>query len=82
MKKTDSNSSKETLEQELKRLRKENARLKAEREAAKAKMEADKAKIAKIRKELKKKEEPKQTKADELIQSILSRLPDIDSQFK
>lgn len=75
MKKTDSNPSGETLEQKVKRLEKENARLKAGREA-------DKAKIAEIRKELKKKEEPKLTKADELIQSILSRLPDIDSRFR
>lgn len=48
MKKSDSKSSKETPEQELKRLRLENAKLKA-------KQEADKAKIEQLRKELKKK---------------------------
>lgn len=45
----------------------------------KARSEADKAEISALKKELKKKEEPRLTKADELIQSILSRLPDIDS---
>ena len=48
MKKSDSNTPKETPEEELKRLRKENSKLKAQKEA-------DKAKISDLKKELKKK---------------------------
>lgn len=48
MKKSGSNTPKETPEQELKRLRKENARLKSQKEA-------DKTKIKDLKKELKKK---------------------------
>ena len=48
MRKSDSNTSKETPEQEMKRLRKENSKLKSQKEA-------DKAKIKDLQKELKKK---------------------------
>jgi hypothetical protein len=48
MKKFDSKPNKETLEEEVKRLRKENAKLKSQKEANKAKLEE-------VRKELKKK---------------------------
>lgn len=48
MKKFDSKPNKETLEEEVKRLRKENAKLKSQKEA-------DKAKLEEVRKELKKK---------------------------
>ena len=49
MKKFDSKPNKETLEEEVKRLRKENAKLKSQKEA-------DKAKLEEVRKELKKKD--------------------------
>lgn len=48
MKKSDSKPNKESLEEELKRLRKENAKLKSQKEANKAIM-------SEMRKELKKK---------------------------
>lgn len=48
MKKSGSDTTKETPEQELKRLRKENAKLKTQKEA-------DKARIKDLKKELKKK---------------------------
>ncbi|WP_280120201.1 hypothetical protein [Sangeribacter muris] len=48
MRKSGSDTPKETPEEELKRLRKENARLKSQKEA-------DKAKISDLKKELKKK---------------------------
>ena len=52
MKKSDSKQRQKTPEEELKRLRKKVAKLESQKEAAKAKM-------AEMRKELKKKEEPK-----------------------
>lgn len=75
MKKSDSKSSKETPEQELKRLRLENAKLKA-------KQEADKAKIEQLRKELKKKEDPKPKLTDEQREQLLTLFRDIGSLFK
>lgn len=48
MKKSDSKPNKESLEEELKRLRKENAKLKSEKET-------DKTKMSEMKKELKKK---------------------------
>ncbi len=50
MKKSDSKSTKETPEQELKRLRKENTKLKSK---LNSQIEADKAEIKKLKKELK-----------------------------
>ena len=75
MKKSDSNAPKETLEQELKRLRKENTRLKTQKEA-------DKAKIRDLKKELKKKDVPTITISEEQRKLLSSLFPDIDSVFK
>lgn len=74
MKKSDSNTSKETPEEELKRLRKENSKLKAQKEA-------DKAKILDLKKELKKKDVPTITVTEEQRKLLSSLFPDIDSLF-
>lgn len=74
MKKSDSNTPKETPEEELKRLRKENSKLKAQKEA-------DKAKILDLRKELKKKNVPTITVTEEQRKLLSSLFPDIDSLF-
>ena len=74
MKKSGSNTPRETPEQELKRLRKENARLKSQKEA-------DKAKISDLKKELKKKDVPTITVTEEQRRLLSSLFPDIDSLF-
>ena len=78
MKKSGSNTPKETLEQELKRLRKENAKLKSQKEA-------EKAKVRDLRKELqresKKKVVPTITITEEQRKLLSSLFPDIDSLF-
>ena len=78
MKKSGSNTPKETLEQELKRLRKENAKLKSQKEA-------EKAKVRDLRKELqresKKKVVPTITMTEEQRKLLSSLFPDIDSLF-
>lgn len=74
MKKSDSNTPKETSEEELKRLRKENSKLKAQKEA-------DKAKILDLKKELKKKDVPTITVTEEQRKLLSSLFPDIDSLF-
>lgn len=74
MRKSDSNTSKETPEQELKRLRKENSKLKSQKEA-------DKAKIKDLQKELKKKDVPTITVSEEQRKLLSSLFPDIDSPF-
>ena len=74
MKKSGSNTPKETPEQELKRLRKENTKLKTQKEA-------DKAKIRDLRKELKKKDVPTITITEEQRKLLSSLFPDIDSLF-
>lgn len=74
MKKSDSNTPKETPEEELKRLRKENSKLKAQKEA-------DKAKILGLKKELKKKDVPTITVTEEQRKLLSSLFPDIDSLF-
>lgn len=74
MKKSDSNTPKETPEQELKRLRKENTKLKTQKEA-------DKAKIRDLKKELKKKDVPTITITEEQRKLLSSLFPDIDSLF-
>ena len=74
MKKSDSNTPKETPEEELKRLRKENSKLKAQKEA-------DKAKILDLKKELKKKDVPTITVTEEQRKLLSSLFPDIDSKF-
>lgn len=86
MRKSDSKHSQETPEEELKRLRKEVARLEgkleAQNQAANAKIVAAKAKMDEMRKELKKKEEPKPVFSKEQWSRILTRLKDIDTQSK
>ena len=74
MKKSGSNTPKETPEQELKRLRKENTKLKTQKEA-------DKAKIRDLKKELKKKDVPAITITEEQRKLLSSLFPDIDSLF-
>lgn len=74
MKKSDSNTHKETPEQELKRLRKENSRLKTQKEA-------DKAKIKSLKKELKKKDVPTITISEEQRKLLSNLFPDTDSVF-
>ncbi|MEZ3471773.1 MULTISPECIES: hypothetical protein [Bacteroidales] len=74
MKKSGSDTPKETPEQELRRLRKENAKLKTQKEA-------DKAKIKDLKKELKKKDVPTITITEEQRKLLSSLFPDIDSLF-
>lgn len=74
MKKSGSDTPKETPEQELKRLRKENAKLKTQKEA-------DKARIKGLKKELKKKDVPTITISEEQRELLSSLFPDIDSLF-
>ncbi len=74
MKKSGSDTTKETSEQELRRLRKENAKLKTQKEA-------DKAKIRNLKKELKKKDVPTITISEEQRKLLSSLFPDIDSLF-
>ena len=75
MKKSGSNTPKETPEQELKRLRIENAKLKSQKEA-------DKAKIKDLKKELKKKDAPTMTVTEEQRRLLSSLFPGIDSLFR
>ena len=72
MKKSGSDTPKETPEQELRRLRKENAKLKTQKEA-------DKAKIKDLKKELKKKDVPTITISEEQRRLLSSLFLDIDS---
>lgn len=74
MKKSGSNTPKETPGQELKHLRKENSKLKTQKEA-------DKAKIKDLKKELKKKDVPTITISEEQRKLLSSLFPDIDSLF-
>ena len=74
MKKSGSNTPKETQEQELKRLRKENAKLKSQKEA-------DKARIKDLKKELKKKDVPTINVTEEQRRLLSNLFPDIDSLF-
>lgn len=74
MKKLDSKSNKETLEEEVKRLRKENSKLKSQK--------ADKeAKLKEARKELKKKDAKTVTVTDEQMKLLSTLFPDIDTLF-
>lgn len=78
MKKSGSDTTKETPEQELKRLRKENAKLKSKLRTQK---EADKAKIKDLKKEFKKKDVPTITISAEQRRLLSTLFPDIDSLF-
>lgn len=72
MKKLDSNQDKESLLEELKRLRKENMKLASQKDNIKAKYD-------KTKKELKKKDVRKITLTDEQSRLLSSLFPDIDS---
>ena len=72
MKKLDSNQDKDSLFEELKRLRKENKKLASQKDKIKAK-------YYKTKKELKKKDVRKITLTDEQSQLLSSLFPDIDS---
>ncbi len=71
MKKLDSNQDKDSLLEELKRLRKENKKLASQKDKIKAKYD-------KTKKELKKKDVRKITLTDEQSQFLSSLFPDID----
>lgn len=74
MKKVDSKPHKETLEEEVKRLRKENAKLKSQKAAKEAKLKE-------TRKELKKKDVKAVTVTEEQMKLLSTLFPDIDTLF-
>ena len=74
MKKVDSKPHKETLEEEVKRLRKENAKLKSQKAA-------NEAKLKETRKELKKKDVKTVTVTEEQMELLSTLFPDIDTLF-
>ena len=74
MKKVDSNPHKETLEEEVKRLRKENAKLKSQKAAKEAKLKE-------TRKALKKKDVKTVTVTEEQMKLLSTLFPDIDTLF-
>ena len=74
MKKVDSKPHKETLEEEVKRLRKENAKLKSQKAAKEAKLKE-------TRKELKKKDVKTVTVTEEQKKLLSTLFPDIDTLF-
>lgn len=74
MKKLDSKPNKETLEEEVKRLRKENAKLKSQKAA-------EKAKHKETKKELKKKDVRTVTVTEEQMKLLSALFPDIDTLF-
>lgn len=74
MKKVDSKPHKETLEEEVKRLRKENAKLKSQKAAKEAKLKE-------TRKELKKKDVKTVTVTEEPMKLLSTLFPDIDTLF-
>lgn len=72
MKKLDSNNDKDSLHEEIKRLRKENQKLASQKDKLKAKYDE-------TRKELKKKDVRKIILTDEQSRLLSSLFPDIDS---
>ena len=74
MKKVDSKPHKETLEEEVKRLRKENAKLKSQKAAKEAKLKE-------TRKELKKKDVKTVTVTEEQMELLSTLFPNIDTLF-
>lgn len=78
MRKSDSETKKESTEQELERLRKENAQLKSK---LKTQKETDKAKIKGLKKELKKKDVPTIPVTEEQRKLLSNLFPDIDSLY-
>lgn len=78
MEKSDSDTQKESTEQELERLRKENAKLKS---TLKIQKETGNAKIKALKKELKKKDVATITVTEEQCKLLSNLFPDIDSLF-
>ena len=74
MKKVDSKPHKETLEEDVKRLRKENAKLKSQKAT-------NEAKLKETRKELKKKDVKTVTVTEEQMKLLSTLFPDIDTLF-
>ena len=74
MKKVDSKPHKETLEEEVKRLRKENAKLKSQKAAKEPNLKD-------TRKELKKKDVKTVTVTEEQMKLLSTLFPDIDTLF-
>lgn len=74
MKKIESKSDKEALEEEVNRLHKENAKLKTQKAS-------DKAKLKEMKKELKKKDEATVTVTEEQMKLLSILFPDIDTLF-
>ena len=74
MKKVDSKPHKETLDEEVTRLRKENAKLKSQKAAKEAKLKE-------TRKELKKKDVKTVTVTEEQMKLLSTLFPDIDTLF-
>ncbi|EJX06711.1 hypothetical protein EVA_05193 [gut metagenome] len=74
MKKVNSISYKETLEEEVKRLRKENIKLKSQKAAKEAKLKE-------TRKELKKKDVKTVIVTEEQMKLLSTLFPDIDTLF-
>ena len=72
--KVDSKPHKETLQEEVKRLRKENAKLKSQKAAKEAKLKE-------TRKELKKKDVKTVTVTEEQMKLLSTLFPDIDTLF-
>ena len=71
MKKLDSNNDKDSLHEEIKRLRKENKKLASQKDKLKAKYDE-------TRKELKKKDVRRITLTDEQSRLLSNQFPDID----
>ena len=74
MKKVDSKPHKETMEEEVTRLRKENDKLKSQKAAKEAKLKE-------TRKELKKKDVKTVTVTEEQMKLLSTLFPDIDTLF-
>ena len=88
MKKSESTSRKETLEEELKRLRKENQSLKSDlkkvdkqHERIKDKLKQTKGKLKQTKAELKKKDVTTTTLSKEQKELLATLFPDIDIRF-
>ena len=81
MKKSESTSRKETLEEELKRLRKENKSLKASKASLKTCKDKLKAEKKTLKAELKKKDVTTTTLSKEQKELLSTLFPDIDIRF-
>ena len=81
MKKSESTSRKETLEEELKRLRKENRSLKSNLGKANDKLKRAKGELKQTKAELKKKDVTTATLSKEQKKLLSTLFPDIDIRF-